>query len=76
MGAVQRRYERTSGVPEVPGKPEVNLKKAISSRIIYKVWVKSFLKGDSLTVDSMVMSDFESAHAFPVKPEIVGFRRF
>ena len=24
--------------------------------------------------DSMVTSDFESAHAFPVKPEIVGFR--
>ena len=76
MGAVQRRCLQTSDVPEVLGKPEVNRKKAISSRIIYKVRVKSFLQGDSLTADSMVMSDFKSAHAFPVKPEIVGFRRF
>ena len=29
-----------------------------------------------MKADSMVTSDFESAHAFPVKPEIIGFKRF
>ena len=29
-----------------------------------------------MKADSMVTSDFESAHAFPVKPVIIGFKRF
>ena len=40
--------------------------KDVSWRMIYKVRFKSFLSSDSMKVNTMMTSDFESAHAFSV----------
>ena len=58
MGAVQRRYHRTSGVPEMTGKPEVIRKTGFFAKIKSKVRVKQTSQGDLMTKNLMVMSDF------------------
>ena len=55
-------------------KPEIILKKAVCSKIKYKIRVKLFLKVDSMKVDTTMTSDFESAH--PLKPKKARYQSF
>ena len=55
-------------------KPEIILKKAVCSKIKYKIRVKLFLKVDSMKVDTTMTSDFESAH--PFKPKKARYQSF
>ena len=55
-------------------KPEIILKKAVCSKIKYKIRVKLFLTVNSMKVDTTMTSDFESA--LPLKPKKARYQSF
>lgn len=64
---------RVSSV-EVFGKPEVNRKTVITAKLAEQYWLKIVLQGKLEAQKTITISNFTSAHAFPVKPEIIGFK--
>ena len=64
---------RVSSV-EVFGKPEVKRKTVITAKLAEQYWLKIVLQGKLEAQKTITISNFTSAHAFPVKPEIIGFK--